>query len=343
MMEKPDVKSMTKEELTQMMESWGEKPYRSSQLFEWLHKKQIGDFSEITTFSQALRNKCAQVCYINSLKIKKKLVSARDDTVKYLYELMDGHCVETVLMRYRHGTSLCVSTQVGCRMGCKFCASAQTGLARNLTPAEMLDQVYASAADSGQKISGVVLMGVGEPLDNFDNVVRFVHLLSHPDGMNLSLRHVSLSTCGLAEQILKLAELRLGLTLSVSLHATDDDARDALMPVNRHCPIAELIAACRTYYEKTSRRISFEYALIEGKNDSAPHAEKLAALLRGLACHVNLIPINPVPGLAYRKSAAANVQKFRQILERHGIAATVRRELGADINAACGQLRATNC
>jgi 23S rRNA (adenine2503-C2)-methyltransferase len=339
-MPKLDVKSMSYDEIAALMTEWGEKPFRGSQLFEWLHRKQISDFSEITTFSKALRDKCIQQCYISSVTIKKRLVSAHDDTVKYLYELADGHCVETVLMRYRHGSSLCVSTQAGCRMGCGFCASTQTGFVRNLTPAEMLGQVYESARDSDSKISNVVLMGVGEPLDNFDNVIRFLELLSHPKGLNLSLRHVSLSTCGLVDQIEKLAGLKLGLTLSVSLHAVTDDERNELMPVNRRFGIAGLIAACRRYYKKTGRRISFEYALIKGKNDTLYHADKLSALLRGFPSHVNLIPVNPVLGLPYKKTSMPEVQEFLGTLERHGIAATVRRELGSDINAACGQLRA---
>ena len=341
-MEKLDVVSMTYGELEALMAEWSEKPYRAKQLYQWLHKKHIRDFAEITTFSKALRDKCMQNLAINSLIIKKKLVSAHDDTVKYLYGLTDANYIETVLMRHRHGNSLCISTQVGCRMGCAFCASAQGGLVRNLTAGEMLGQVYESARDSELKISSVVLMGIGEPLDNFGNVTRFLEMLSHPEGQNLSLRHVSLSTCGLADQIKKLGELRLGLTLSVSLHAVTDDERTALMPVNRKWQIAQLVAACRGYYESTGRRISFEYALIENQNDSAAHAEKLAALLRGFPCHVNLIPVNPVHGLPYKKSAMPGVQRFLQTLERRGIAATVRRELGVGINAACGQLRAIN-
>jgi len=333
-MTKLDVKSMSYDEIAALMAGWGEKAFRGSQLFEWLHQKHIRDFSEITTFSKALRDEITQKCCINSLKIKKRLVSAHDDTVKYLYELMDGHCIEAVLMRYRHGNSLCISTQVGCRMGCRFCASTQGGLVRNLSAAEMLSQVYES------KPSKVVLMGVGEPLDNFDNVLRFLELLTHPKGFHLSLRHVSLSTCGLVDKIEELAELRLGLTLSVSLHAVTDEERDELIPVNRRWPIAKLLAACRRYYEKTGRRISFEYALIEGKNDTIYHAQKLAALLRGFPCHVNLIPVNPVAGLPYKKSPMPGVQKFLETLERQGTSATVRRELGADISAACGQLRA---
>ena len=336
---KYDVLSMLPDEIVGMMGEWGEPPYRAGQLFEWLHKKRAQDFLEITTFSKPLREQCMLKCYINSLKIKKRLVSATHNTVKYLYELHDGLCVESVLMHYRHGASLCISTQVGCRMGCKFCASAKAGFIRNLEPSEMLGQVYASERESGHKIGSIVLMGIGEPLDNFENAVRFLKIISHPQGMNLSLRHVSLSTCGLADKIEQLADLRLGLTLSISLHAVANEQRSAIMPINRHWPIEDLLRVCRDYHKKTGRRISFEYALIKGKNDTPAHAIKLAALLRGFPCHVNLIPINPVPGLNFRGSPPEDAQNFQKQLSQKGINATIRRELGTDIMAACGQLR----
>ena len=336
---KIDILSMSHDEIAALMEQWGEPSYRAGQLFSSLHKNNVRDFSEITTFPKTLRELCMHKCYINSPKMKKRLVSATHNTVKYLYELSDAHCIECVLMFYRHGASLCISTQVGCRMGCAFCASTQGGLIRNLTASEMLGQIYESARQSGHKISSVVLMGIGEPLDNFDNVVRFLELIAHPEGLNLSLRHVSLSTCGLPGQIDRLSQLKLGLTLSISLHAVTDDERSAIMPVNRRYPIDVLLKSCRAYYKKTGRRISFEYALIKDQNDTPAHAAKLAALLRGFPCHVNLIPINPVSGLSFRKSPPENAQRFKAALEQKGLNATIRRELGTDIMAACGQLR----
>jgi len=336
---KVDILSMSYEEITALMAEWGQPPYRAGQLFSSLHKNGVRDFSEITTFPKSLRELCMHKCYINSLNMKKRLVSATHNTVKYLYELSDANSVECVLMFYKHGASLCISTQVGCRMGCAFCASTKSGLARNLTASEMLGQVYESTRQSSHKISSVVLMGIGEPLDNFDNVVRFLELISHPEGRGLSLRHVSLSTCGLPDEIERLANLRFGLTLSISLHAVTDDERSAIMPVNHRYPIAVLLNSCRNYYKKTGRRISFEYTLIKDQNDTPAHAVKLAGLLRGFPCHVNLIPINPVPGLSFHKSPPENAQRFRASLEQKGINATIRRELGTDIMAACGQLR----
>ena len=338
-----DIKSMSYDELAAFVAELGEKPFRTKQLFESLHSpdhgKRIADFAELTTFSKPLREKCATKSYINSLKIKKKLVSTIDGTVKYLYELSDGNCVETVLMHYKHGASLCVSTQVGCRMGCGFCASTKSGLVRNLTASEILEQVYSSGADFGGRISSIVLMGIGEPLDNFDNVLRFLELISHPQGHNLSLRHVSLSTCGLVDKIDTLADLKLGLTLSVSLHAINDNDRSAIMPVNKRYPIGELLAACKRYFAKTGRRISFEYALIEDVSDGIHRANALAELLCNIPCHVNLIPVNAIPNSVYRRSGGMAIADFQKRLENRGITATVRRELGADIRAACGQLR----
>ena len=340
---KLDIKSMSYEELVTFFAEMGEKSFRAKQLFEALHhsdhQKRISDFAQLSTFSKALREKCAAKSYINSLNIKKKLVSALDSTVKYLYELEDGNCVETVLMHYRYGASLCVSTQVGCRMGCGFCASTKAGLVRNLTPAEILDQVYAAGADFGGRISNIVLMGIGEPLDNFDNVVRFLELISSPLGHNLSLRHVSLSTCGLVDKINMLAEMKLGLTLSVSLHAVNDSERSVIMPVNKRYRIAELLSACKKYFKKTGRRISFEYALIENISDGEARADALAALLADIPCHVNLIPVNAIPNGIYKRSANTAIARFQKQLEHRGVTATVRRELGADIKAACGQLR----
>lgn len=330
---------MSRAELEDWLRERGQPKFRAGQLFRWLHQKNVGVFSEMTDQPAALRGALEEDFYINSIKIKKKLVSGVDGTVKYLYELLDGSCIESVFMRYRHGDSLCVSTQVGCRMGCKFCASTLGGLVRGLSPAEMLDQIYATQRDSGRKVAGVVLMGIGEPLDNLDNVLRFLETLSSPDGQQLSLRHVSLSTCGLVDKIDALAAKRLPLTLSVSLHAADDERRSALMPVNRRWPIAELMRACRDYFAATGRRVSYEYALVDGQNDADADALRLARLVRGQNCHVNLIPVNAVDETPYRRSGAERVRRFRQVLEQQGVTATVRRELGADIAAACGQLR----
>lgn len=316
----------------------GEKRFRADQIFEWLHVKRVQSFDEMTNISAQFRIRLEEKFCIKSLFIVKKLESTRDNTVKYLYRLPDGNHVETVLMEYNHGNTVCVSTQVGCKMGCKFCASTIAGYKRDLAPGEILMQIYTAEKDSGRKIGGVVLMGIGEPLDNFDNVVCFLNLLSCEKGMNLSLRHVSLSTCGLVPKIYELAKLNLGLTLSISLHAPDNKARSEIMPVNDRYDINELIKACKDYFKTTGRRISFEYALINGHNDSREDAAKLAKLLGGFVCHVNIIPVNKIKERDFtsdRKSA----QRFREYLEQLGINATVRRTLGADIDAACGQLR----
>ncbi len=311
-------------------------------MYEWLHQKHVQSFGEMTNLSKALREKLAQGFYIPAVKVKNKLISSLDGTIKYLYELGDGETVEAVLMRYHHGNSLCISTQVGCKMGCTFCASTILGFVRNLTPAEMLGEIITAERDSGEKVSSIVLMGIGEPLDNYDNVIRFFTLLSSKEGMNMSLRHVSVSTCGLVPRIYDLEKLRLGVTLSVSLHAPNDQIRSKTMPVNTRYPMDELLAACRSYAEATSRRISFEYALIDGVNDSANNAQELAQKLKGMLCHINLIPVNPVKERSYKKSTREATENFVRILERAGIATTVRRRLGTDINAACGQLRREN-
>lgn len=338
-MDKIDLKSCTLRELEELMADFGEPGFRAKQIFHWLHQKQVTDFQQMSNLSKPLREKCASKCYINSLKIKKRLVSAIDGTVKYLYELADGNCIETVLMHYHHGDSLCISTQVGCRMGCHFCASTMGGLARNLTTAELLDQIYVTQADTGGRIGSLVLMGIGEPLDNYDNVLRFLRILSSAEGQGMSLRHVSLSTCGLVDQVYALAEEKLPLTLSVSLHAVTDKVRSAIMPVSSRYPLRELLDACKAYFEKTGRRLSFEYTLISGVNDNLRDAEALARLLRGMNCHVNLIPVNAVAGRNQIQSSRQAVAAFQQELENRGLTATVRRELGSDIQAACGQLR----
>ena len=340
-MEKTDILSLTLEELQEKLLQIGEKKYRALQVFQWLHCKKTVSFAEMTNLSAQTKAVLDENFYINSLKIQKRLVSTLDDTVKYLYVLPDGNKVETVLMEYHHGNSICLSTQVGCKMGCKFCASTKAGFVRNLLPSEILLQIYETERDSGRKIESLVLMGIGEPLDNFDNTVKFLNILSHKDGRNMSLRHVSLSTCGLVDKINKLAEMNLPLTLSVSLHAPTDEKRSAIMPINDRYNVKELISACDRYFKATGRRISFEFGLIKGVNDDMETARELTSLLKPLGvCHVNLIPINEIREGDYKKSGF--VSSFQKALRQGGLNATVRRTLGADIEAACGQLRRDN-
>ena len=338
-MEQQDILSMTLPELQAAVQELGEPKFRAKQIFNWLHQKRVTDFSEMTTLSLPFRERLASDFCINRLKIAKRLASSVDDTVKYLYELPDGNYVETVCMQYHHGTSLCISTQVGCRMGCRFCASAIAGFVRNLTPAEMLLQIYETERAQNCKISSLVLMGIGEPLDNFDNVMRFLELVNSPDGMNIGMRHISLSTCGLIERFDDLAARALQLTLSVSLHAPDDETRSKIMPANRGRGVQALIDACARYYEATGRRISFEYAMIDGVNDTPEHARLLAKHARRVCAHVNLIPLNHVEERAFRPSTPEHLKAFIRILERAGVNVTVRRKLGSDVDASCGQLR----
>ncbi len=335
---KKDILSYSLSELYSEMKSIGEKNFRGKQIYEWLHTKRVHEFANMSNISLPLRTKLNDNYCINSIKVVRKLESSIDNTVKYLYELSDGNHIESVLMDYKHGNSLCISTQVGCKMGCNFCASTIAGFKRHLLPSEMLLQVYEAERDSGRHIDSLVLMGIGEPLDNFDNVVKFLQILSFETGKNLSLRHVSLSTCGLVDRIYDLAGYRFGFTLSVSLHAVSDAKRSEIMPVNRKYPIGELLKACRYYIEKTGRRISFEYAVIHGVNDSPVDADALVKLLKGMNCHVNLIPVNQIKERDYR-SDKNSLYSFLGALERGGLNATVRRTLGADIDAACGQLR----
>lgn len=337
-MEKIDILSLSLEELENILIENGEKKFRAKQIFQWLHVKRVFDFSKMTDISVQLRQSLNEIFCIKGLFVQKKLESAIDNTVKYLYRLPDGNFVETVLMEYNYGRSICVSTQVGCKMGCRFCASAIAGYIRDLEPSEILMQIYETEKDAGVRVSGVVLMGIGEPLDNFANVMKFLSLLSDKNGNNLSLRHVSLSTCGIVPRIYDLADRKLQLTLSVSLHSADNDKRSEIMPVNRTYNIDKLIEACRVYIEKTGRRVTFEYAVIDNVNSAEKDADKLADLLRGLNCHVNLIPVNQVKERNY-KTAASGVAQFAKRLEKRGINATVRRTLGSDIEAACGQLR----
>ena len=337
-LEKIDILSLTKEELTGQITAMGEKAFRAKQIYDWLHVKKVSDFSQMSNISAQFREELSRKFCLKHLIIKKKLVSALDNTVKYLYALDDGNHIETVLMEYKHGNSICISTQVGCKMGCKFCASTIAGFRRNLAPSEMLMQIYMAEKDSGRHVDSLVLMGIGEPLDNYDNVIKFLELLSSPKGRNMSLRHVSLSTCGVVPKIRELAKLRTGLTLSVSLHAADDKSRSEIMPVNNAWQISELLGACRDYIRDTGRRISFEYAVISGVNDSAEDARRLAALLRGINCHINLIPVNKIKERSYTADRQC-VAVFAKRLTDLGMNVTVRRTLGADINAACGQLR----
>ena len=321
------------------MSALGQPKFRAKQIFSWLHEKRVISFDEMTNIPASLRAVLEENYYINSLKIVRKLESKLDGTVKYLYELKDKNCIEAVLMRYKHGNSLCISTQVGCRMGCKFCASTLAGLVRSLEPSEMLDEIYTAVRDSGERVDSLVLMGIGEPFDNYDNVLKFLKLLSMPGGYNLSLRHVSLSTCGVVDKINKLAEENLGLTLSISLHAPNDEIRSQTMPINNRWGVDELMQACHAYFKATGRRISFEYALIDGVNDEPQHAKELASRLKGMPAHVNLIPVNPVEERGFKRGSRKKIESFQHQLQNLGVNATIRRELGADINAACGQLR----
>ena len=331
-----DIKSMTQEELTAWLKELGEPAFRAKQIFRWLYRG-VRSFDEMTDLSKALREKLAGAALLTPPTVARKQVSAQDGTIKYLWELADGNCVESVLMRYQHGNTVCISCQVGCRMGCAFCASTIAGKVRDLTPAEMLDQVLFTQLDSGAPVSNIVLMGIGEPLDNFDTVLRFLELVNHPDGLNIGMRHISLSTCGLAEQIDKLAGYRLQLTLSVSLHAPDDETRSKIMPVNRSYGVERLLDSCRRYFETTGRRISYEYAMIDGVNDADWQADLLARRLRGMSAHVNLIGLNEVEESPLKPSR--RMAAFQRRLEGHGITVTVRRKLGGDIDASCGQLR----
>ena len=332
------LRSMTAQELAQLLKELGQPAFRAKQIFAWLHKG-VSSYEEMTNLPKSLRDLLREQYPLLPPRVVRKQESKKDGTIKYLWELSDGNCVETVLMRYHYGNTVCISTEVGCRMGCVFCASTLGGLVRRLEPREMLEQVLFTQLDSGLPISHIVLMGIGEPLDNFDNVMRFLELVNSPEGMNISMRHISLSTCGLVPGIDKLAEKKLQLTLSVSLHAPTDEIRNTMMPVNKAYPTEELLSACRRYYEKTGRRISFEYAMVDGVNDTPEAAKTLLRRLKGLPAHMNLIPLNHVEESPLKPSTKQAVQQFQNILEQGGIPATVRRTLGSDIDASCGQLR----
>ena len=331
-----DIKSMNIPELTAFLREMGQPAFRAKQIFSWMHRG-ARSFDEMTNLSKDLRQKLSETCLLTAPTVERKQVSALDGTIKYLWKLSDGNCIETVLMQYKHGNTVCISSQVGCRMGCAFCASTLGGKVRDLRPSEMIDQVLFTQLDSGKPISNIVLMGIGEPLDNFDTVMRFLELVNHPDGLNIGMRHISLSTCGLVEKIDKLADLQLQLTLSVSLHAPDDETRSSIMPVNKSVGVERLFQSCRRYFEKTGRRISYEYAMIDGVNDSDRQADLLASHLRGMPGHVNLIPLNEVKESPLKPSR--RVAQFQKRLESHGVTVTVRRKLGGDIDASCGQLR----
>lgn len=337
-MDKIDILSLTLDELTEKIVEIGEKKFRAAQIFDWLHCKQAEGFSEMSNISSSLSTKLDEIFCIKRLNVVRKLESSIDNTVKYLYELPDGNHIESVLMDYKHGNSLCISTQVGCKMGCRFCASTIAGYKRDLLPSEILQQVYSAERNSGKHVDSIVLMGIGEPLDNFDNVMRFLEILSCEKGRNMSLRHVSLSTCGLVDRINELAERRTGLTLSVSLHAATDEKRSEIMPVNNRYNIAELMSACRKYIDKTGRRISFEYAVIKDVNDRKADADALLKLLKGMNCHLNLIPVNEIKERDFRADRNS-LHSFAKYLSDKGLNVTIRRTLGADIDAACGQLR----
>ena len=333
-----NLKSMTQQEIGAVLKELGQPTFRAKQVYTWLHKG-VRSYDEMSNLPKTLRDALSQQYPICAPEVVRKQESQKDGTIKYLWRLSDGNCVETVLMRYHYGNTVCISTEVGCKMGCAFCASTLGGLVRKLEPFEMLDQVLFTQVDSGQPISHIVLMGIGEPLDNFDNVMRFLELVNSADGMNISMRHISLSTCGLVPKIDELAKRKLQLTLSVSLHAPNDEIRNTIMPVNRAYPVEELLAACRRYYDATSRRISFEYAMIDGVNDSEENAKELIRRLKGLPAHFNLIPLNHVEESPLKPSSRNAVAKFQKTLENSGIPATVRRTLGGDIDASCGQLR----
>ena len=331
-----DIKSMTPEELAAWLKELGEPAFRAKQVFKWLYRG-VTSFGEMTDLSKQLRQKLEERCTLTPPQVAQKQVSVQDGTIKYLWRLADGNCVESVLMRYQHGNTVCISCQVGCRMGCAFCASTIAGKVRDLTPAEMVDQVLFIKMDSGAPVSNIVLMGIGEPLDNFDTVLRFLTLANHPDGLNIGMRHISLSTCGLVEQIDKLAGYGLQLTLSVSLHAPDNETRSRIMPVNKSVGVEKLLEACRRYFDKTGRRVSYEYAMIDGVNDTDWQADLLARRLKGAPAHVNLIPLNEVEESPLKPSR--RVAAFQKRLEGHSVTVTVRRKLGGDIDASCGQLR----
>ena len=333
-----DIKSLTIEELTDLLTDMGEKPFRARQIYSWMHNKLVSSYDGMTNLPKSLRERLSEYP-LTVLETCAVQVSSLDGTRKYLFRLPDGNVIESVLMRYQHGNSVCISSQAGCRMGCRFCASGIGGLVRSLTASEMLDQVYRIREETGERVSNVVVMGTGEPLDNYDSLLRFIRILTSEEGLMISQRNITVSTCGLVPKIYDLAEEKLAITLAISLHAPNDEKRRELMPIANRYSIRELLEACRYYFETTGRRITFEYSLVSGVNDREEEAKELAARLKGLNCHVNLIPVNPVKERSYQRSLRQEVDKFKNILEKCGINVTIRREMGADIDGACGQLR----
>lgn len=338
-MNKKDIVSFSYNELQQEMKEIGEKAFRGKQIYEWLHVKLAEDFSQMTNLSKGLREKLEAFYEIPQMHVEAHQISKKDPTEKFLFRLWDGNMIESVLMKYDYGNSVCISSQAGCRMGCRFCASTQAGRVRDLEAGEICSEIYTAQKDIGERISHIVLMGIGEPLDNFDQVMTFLQLISSPEGVNIGMRNISLSTCGLVPKIDRLAEKKLQLTLSVSLHAPNNEIRSGMMPVNDAYPVEQLMEAVRRYQETTGRRVSFEYSMVRGVNDTDVCARQLANLIRGMGAHVNLIPINPVDGSPYTATDAANVRRFQTRLTELGVNATVRRRLGSEISAACGQLR----
>ena len=337
--EKTDLKSLPLAQLTEVLETMGEKKFRAKQMYQWMHVRLAGSFEEMTDLSKALREKCEQSFTYTSLEVVQVQESKIDGTRKYLFGLSDGNVVESVWMKYKHGNSVCISSQVGCRMGCRFCASTLDGLERNLTPAEMLDQIYSIQKLTGERVSNVVVMGTGEPMDNYENLLTFIGMLTDENGLNISQRNVTVSTCGIVPRMRQLAERKLQITLALSLHATTDEKRRKLMPIANRYSIAELMEACAYYFEQTGRRITFEYSLVGGVNDTDEDAAELTALARPLCCHVNLIPVNPIKERDYVQSTGARIQAFKNKLEKNKINVTIRREMGRDIDGACWQLR----
>lgn len=336
---KEDIKSFSLKELEQEILALGDKSFRGKQIYQWIHLKHCNDFDEMTNISKELREKLKNNYELTLLKTVEVQTSAIDGTKKYLFELSDGAIIESVLMRYKHGNSVCISSQVGCRMGCKFCASTIGGLSRNLLASEMLDQIYRIQKDLNERVDNVVVMGTGEPLDNYDNLLKFIHLLSDENGLNISQRNITVSTCGLVPKIERLAEEELQITLALSLHASSDETRKSLMPIANTYSIDQVLEACKYYFSLTGRRITIEYSLVAGVNDTAKEAEELAKLLRGINCHVNLIPVNPIKERDYKQSLKKDIDSFKNKLEKYGINVTIRREMGRDIEGACGQLR----
>lgn len=336
---KIDIKSMNLVELTEFVASIGEKAFRAKQLYQWLHVKQVYAFDDMTNLSKAFREKLNEVSFITDLKQEQVQISQIDGTRKYLFLLEDGNVIESVLMRYKHGNSVCISSQVGCRMGCRFCASTLDGLVRGLRPSEMIDQIYKIGQDIGERISNVVVMGTGEPMDNYDNLLKFITLLTDENGLNISQRNLTVSTCGIVPRMRQLADEKLSITLALSLHASNQKKRLELMPVANKYDIHDVIDACKNYFDQTGRRVTFEYSLVGGVNDTDEDARELSQLIHGMNCHVNLIPVNPIKERDYVQSNAAVIAAFKNKLEKNGINVTVRREMGRDIDGACGQLR----